>query len=227
MKADAILKKKYKFAVIASDVVIFTLKEGKLQVLLIKMKKTPFQKHWAAPGGLVKADESVDDAARRILMEKTGLDNVYLEQLYTFGEVDRDPFGRVVSVAYFALIPSSDLKLRTTKEYGGVEWFPIKDLPRLAYDHRKIIRNAVERLRAKLGYTNIVYSLLSDQFSLGELQKTYEIILEKKLDKRNFRKKILSLDLIKKTGKKRSGMPNRPADLFQFKSRNPHVIQVL
>ena len=219
--------KKYTFAVIATDVVIFTVQEGQLKVLLIQMKKAPFTGRWATPGGLVKPNESVDNAAKRHLFGKTGVRNVYLEQLYTFGEVKRDPFGRVVSVAYFALIPYGGLRLKTTKEYEDVTWFPIKKLPKLAYDHAAIIRYAVERLKSKLEYTNIVYGLLSKEFALSELQGLYEIILNKKFDKRNFRKRILSLHLLKKLGKKRGGDANRPAELYSFLRRKPLMVRVL
>ena len=194
------IQKKYTFAVIASDVVIFTIRENKLNVLLIKMQKEPFKEnYWAAPGGLIKPSESVETSAQRNLFEKTGVRNVYLEQLYTFGDIDRDPFGRVVSVAYFALIPSDAIRLKTTKEYGDVQWFEIDRLPKLAYDHKQIIATACERLQKKLEYSNIAYSLLPKKFPLSELQRTYEIILKKRLDKRNFRKKIFSLGLVIKT----------------------------
>lgn len=221
------VKKKYEFAVIAADVVIFTIKDKQLNVLLIKMKKKPYKDSWAVPGGLAKPEESVDQAAKRHLLAKTGLKNVYLEQLYTFGRVDRDPFGRVVSVAYFALIPTANISLKTTKEYADVTWFSVKKLPKLAYDHQQIIKTAVERLQAKLTYTNIVYSLLPKEFSLTELQKTYEIILDKKIDKRNFRKKIFSLKLVKNTEKKQIGEPNRPADLYAFIAKKPKIVQIL
>ncbi|MFC1622690.1 NUDIX domain-containing protein [Patescibacteria group bacterium] len=218
---------KYKFAVIATDVVIFTIKDEKLQVLLIKMKKKPFSEQWACPGGLVKSNEDVDISAKRQLKTKAGVDNIYLEQLYTFGKVRRDPFGRVVSVAYFALIPNANIKLKTTKEYTDVKWFNIDKLPKLAYDHLEIIQTAVERLKAKLTYTNIIYGLLPKDFTLTELQKIYESILNKKLDKRNFRKKILSLKLIKKVNKQKSGEAYRPADLYTFIKRSPQVIEIL
>lgn len=211
--------KRYKHAVIATDVVIFTIKDGKLQVLLIKMKKLPYTGRWAAPGGLVEIYESVDDSAKRHLLDKTGVKNVYLEQLYTFGSVNRDYFGRVVSVAYFALIPSGGVRLKTTKEYEDVAWFQVEKLPKLAYDHQKIIEVALARLKAKLGYTNLVYSLLPVEFSLGELRATYEIILQKKMDRRNFRKKLLSLKVVKKVGKKQTRVSNRPAELYQFTSK--------
>lgn len=208
--------KKYQFVVIASDVVILTVRDGVLQVLCIQMQKAPFTGKWAVPGGLVRPTESVDHGADRLLAEKAGLHDVYLEQLYTFGRVNRDPFGRVVSVAYFALVPSDHLQLRTTKEYAGVRWFPVRKLPAMAYDHAEIVQTAVQRLQAKLGYTNIVFSLLPKAFTLSELQHVYEVIIGKSFDKRNFRKKVLGLKLVRPTGQKRVGEANRPAHLFSF-----------
>ncbi len=220
------LNQKYKFTVIATDVVIFTIEEKVLKVLLIKMNKHPYKNHWALPGGLVKPEESVDHSAQRNLKEKTGVVNVYLEQLYTFGEINRDPFGRVVSVAYFALMPTKGVKLKTSKEYKDVKWFEVKELPNLAYDHKNMVNLAVKRLQAKLEYTNIVFSLLPKEFALSELQLIYEIILDKKLDKRNFRKKILSLNLLEKTEKKSKGA-NRPAQLYKFKERKPQIVNII
>lgn len=221
------VRKKYKFAVIATDVVLFTVRDEKLQVLLIKMKKPPFEGQWAVPGGLVRPKESVDESARRHLKDEAGVKNVYLEQLYTFGKVDRDPFGRVVSVAYFALVPHSRFILKTTDLYEDVAWFPVAALPKLAYDHREIIGFAEKRLMTKVEYSNIVYSLLPAEFSLGELQKVYEIILNRALDKRNFRKKILSLGLLKNLGKKRAGGANRPAELYTFKKHVPQLVELV
>jgi len=218
---------KYKYAVIATDTIIFTLREQELKVLLIKMKKAPFQNCWAAPGGLVRGDESLGNAAKRNLYETTGVKDVYLEQLYTFGRVDRDPFGRVVSVSYFALIPSADVELKTTDAYKSVRWFGVNRLPQLAYDHAEMIPYALDRLKAKLEYTNIAFSLLTDEFTLGELQQCYEIILGRKLDKRNFRKKIQSLNLVAPTGRRRTGQAHRPAMLYRFSNRNYQVIQIL
>lgn len=217
---------KHKHAVIATDVVIFTIEEGELKVLLIKMKKSPYQKHWAVPGGLVRGDEALDDSARRHLADKTGLRNLYLEQLAAFGEPKRDPFGRVVSVAYFALIPVGTRELKTTEEYGGVAWFPIKRLPPLAYDHKAIVGEALARLKAKLEYTNIVYGLMPSEFTLTELQRVYEIILDRSLDKRNFRKKILELKVIVSAKGKRAGA-YRPAQLYRFKEHKPVFVEVL
>ncbi|MFA6194059.1 MAG: NUDIX domain-containing protein [Parcubacteria group bacterium] len=221
------IQKKYKFAVIAVDVAIFTIKEGKLQVLLIKMKKEPYKRHWAAPGGLIGGNESLKKAAQRVLREKAGVKDVYLEQLYAFGDPDRDPFGRVVSIAYFALIPSLDIALKTTKEYDDVSWFPMKSLPPLAYDHREIIKKALKRLQSQIANSNIAYSLLPQKFTLTDLQKTYEIILGRKLDKRNFRKKILSLEIVRKTRKRQSGAANRPAELYEFSSRQSQKAEII
>lgn len=219
--------KNFKHAVIATDIVIFTVDDNKLKVLMIKMRKKPFSEMWAVPGGLVHIDESVDESARRHLKDKTGVSNVYLEQLYTFGNVLRDPLGRVVSVAYFALIPKDSVSLKTTDEYEGVDWFSIKELPRLAYDHAEIVKMAVERLKAKLEYSNIVHGLLPKEFTLTDLQKTYELILEKEIDKRNFRKKILSLNIIKKSNKKSTGGANRPAELYKFISTKPQIVEII
>lgn len=221
------IPKKYKYAVIAVDVVIFTIKEGKLQVLLIKMKKKPYGRHWAAPGGLIKINESLKGAAERMLAEKASVKNVYLEQLYAFGNPGRDPFGRVVSVAYFALVPNHGLVLKTTKEYGDVRWFPENSLPALAYDHREILKKAAHRLQTQLARSNIAYSLMPKEFTLTELQKTYETILGRKFDKRNFRKKILSLGLLRKTKRRQSGVKNRPAEYFEFANRFPRKAEIL
>ena len=219
--------KKYEFAVIATDTVIFTIKDDELNVLLIKMKKKLFQGLWAIPGGLVKPNESVDSSAKRNLFEKTRMKDVYLEQLYTFGKINRDPSGRVVAVAYFALIPASDIRLKTLKDSDDTDWFPVNLLPELAYDHDKIVNFAVERLKSKLAYTNIAYGLLPEEFTLSELQKIYEIILDRKMDKRNFRKKILSLKLLSRTGNKTQGKAHRPANLYRFREKSPRVTQIL
>lgn len=218
---------KYEFAVIATDVVIFTVDNGELKVLLIKMKKKPYTDYWAAPGGLVGSKESVDQAAARVLKEKAGLANIHLEQLYTFGKVNRDPFGRVVSVAYFALIPSENVKINTTDEYSDIKWFSMGKIPKLAYDHSEVLKVAKERLQSKLEYTNIVYTLLPKEFTLSEVQDIYETILDRGLDKRNFRKKILALKILKKLSKKRGGSAHRPAELYSFINRTPRVIDLI
>lgn len=211
--------KGFQFPVVATDIAIFTLKQDELHILLIEMKKEPYGGFWALPGGIVQVDESVDDSAKRHLQSKTGVRDVFLEQLYTFGRVDRDPFGRVVSVAYFALIPHDNVHLSTTAEYGGVKWFPVRDMPKLAYDHQDIFDLALGRLRSKLEYSNIAHGLLPEHFTLTELQSVYELILGKKIDKRNFRKKILHDNWVEPTRKFATGAKARPAKLYRFKDK--------
>lgn len=219
--------KKHKYVLVATDVVILTVQHDQLKALLIKMKKEPFSDCWAVPGGLIQSNETTERAAKRHLFAKTGLKNVYLEQLYTFSKTDRDPFGRVVSVAYCALIPFDNINFKTTPEHSEVAWFPFKNLPKLAYDHQEIINYALQRLKSKVEYTNIIYSLLPKEFTLPELQHIYEIILNRKLDKRNFRRKFLSMKLIEKvTGKIKRGT-SRPANLYTFLKKKPQVVEIL
>lgn len=218
---------RFKFAVVATDVVILTIIEQQIHVLLIQLMTEPYQGMWAVPGGMVKPDETVDQAALRHLKEKAGVSDVFLEQLYTFSEIDRDPRGRVISTAYFALVPHQAAQPQTTDRYAAIEWWPVQSLPELAYDHQLIIKTAIERLQSKIAYTNIAYSLLPRLFTLTELQEVYQIVLGQELDKRNFRKKILSLGIIKKTDQQRKGEPNRPAQLFTFCSRKPQNINIL
>lgn len=219
--------KREKYAILATDVVIFTIKDGTLQVLLIKTTKKELKGSWAIPGGLIDYDESLKDAAKKHLKNKTGLTDVYLEQLETFGAPNRDPFGRVVSVAYFALIPPNRYILKTSKNYSDIKWVPFKSLPELAYDHEDILFTAVARLRSKLEYTNIVQGLLPARFTLSNLQETYEIILGKQIDKRNFRKKVLALKVVKETNGVAGGEAHRPAKLYAFTSKKPQIIQIL
>jgi 8-oxo-dGTP diphosphatase len=211
---------------VAVDVVVFTIDEGALKALLIQLRAGPFAGRWAFPGGLIGFDESPEAAAIRELREKTGVTNVYLEQLYTFGDPQRDPTSRVVSVAYFALVPHRGGFLRPTAKYAGIAWLPVRRLPPLAYDHRRIARTALDRLRAKLAYTNIVYSLLPRVFTLSEQQRVYEIILGRRLDRRNFRRKLLSLGLLRRVPGTRRGA-HRPAALYTFRHRRPVVTPIL
>jgi 8-oxo-dGTP diphosphatase len=211
--------------IVAVDVVIFTIDAGRLQALVVQVRDGPCAGAWAFPGGLVGMHESLEDAARRELSAKTGLRGVYLEQLRSFGDPGRDPQARVVSTAYFALVPGKEMVERNGK-YADVAWFPVRGLPRLTYDHAVIARAALERLRAKLAYTNIVYGLLPPEFTLGELQDIYEVILGRRLDRRNFRKKILASGLLRALPKQRRG-PHRPAALYRFAQRRPMVVQML
>ena len=211
---------------VAVDVVVFTIDEGDLLALLIKIKSGPNAGRWAFPGGLVGIRESLEGAARRELSEKTGVADIYMEQLCTFGAPDRNPVHRVVSVAYFALVPHKGLYLRCSPKYAEIGWFPVRSLPPLAYDHGEVAATALARLRSKLGYTNIAWSLLPEAFTLGELQEVYEVILGRKLDRRNFRKKVLSLGVVRAAAGKRRGA-HRPAQLYAFRSREPLIREIL
>ncbi len=182
------------------------------------MKKAPFEGKWAVPGGMILLNESADDSAKRQLESKAGITSAHIEQLATFGEVDRDPLGRVVSVAYLGLVRNIPKSLSTTNEYANVRWVKVNELPPLAYDHKHIIETALERLRGKLAYTNIAQFLLPQAFTLYELQLLYEALTNRTLDKRNFRKKYLASGLIKSTNKLRRGS-HRPATLYTFKNK--------
>jgi len=196
------------------DVVIFTIQDGVLKVLLIKRAIPPFVAQAAIPGGFVLEHEDLDKAALRELKEETGLSDVYLEQLYSFGKPDRDPRGRVITVAYFALI-SPDQKLTAGSDAATAAWYPIDQLPPLAFDHATILNYALERLRNKLEYTTVGFQLLPEKFTLTELQEVYEAILGKKLDKRNFRRKMSILGILKPLREHRRG-GQRPAQLYRF-----------
>ncbi len=211
---------------VAVDALLFSISAGVLQTLLVKIKRGPCAGRWAFPGGLVQVGESLDDAARRELYEKTGVQDLYLEQLYTFGGARRDPVAHTLAVAYFALVPDPGRTLRSGEKYADIGWFPVRKLPQLAYDHNAIAAYALQRLQAKLGYTNIVYSLLPREFTLAEIQEIYEVILDRRLDRRNFRRKILALGLLKPLQKTRRGA-HRPATLYTFTRRSPMNVEVL
>lgn len=198
------------------DVVLFTIRAEGLCVLLIKRGQPPFPGIWALPGGFVRSGESVDEAALRELQEETAVHSIYLEQLYTFGDPGRDPRGRVITVAYYALVSSDKFQIHAKTDAVGVKWFPVKRLPALAFDHRKIVGYALERLRNKVNYTTVCFQLLAKQFTLTELQRVYEIILDQPMDKRNFRKKMLQLGILKDTGEMRREGRQRPAKLYTF-----------
>jgi 8-oxo-dGTP diphosphatase len=196
------------------DIVIFTIQEGVLKVLLIKRAIPPFLGQCAIPGGFVHEDEDLDQAALRELQEESGVTDVYLEQLYSFGDPNRDPRGRVITVAYFALI-SPDRKLMAGSDAAAAAWYPIDQLPPLAFDHATILNYALQRLRNKLEYTTVGFQLLPEKFTLTELQAVYEAILGKTLDKRNFRRKMSLLRILKPLREHRRG-GQRPAQLYRF-----------
>lgn len=196
------------------DVVLFTIRDRVLHLLLIKRLAKPFENRYALPGGFVREDESLDEAAVRELREETGVNKVYLEQLYTFGDLRRDPRGRVVTVAYYALVPN-DQTLHAGTDASDAAWFPIADLPSLAFDHRKIAEYAHQRIRNKLDYTSVGFELLPGKFTLTELQLVHEAILGQELDKRNFRRKIVQKGIVKPT-KEWQQTGRKPAQLYSF-----------
>src|SRR5688572_16009689 len=198
------------------DIVIFTIRDRRLQVLLIRRLAKPFANKYALPGGFVLEKESVEAAAVRELREETGIDKVYLEQLYTFGEPNRDPRGRVISVAYYALVNSQQFQLKARQRVSEASWFPVKKLPPLAFDHQRIVDYALERLRNKINYTTVGFQLLARQFTLTELQSAYEVLLGRRLDKRNFRRKMLQLGILKGTREFKAHGRQRPARLYTF-----------
>jgi len=201
---------------LTTDCVVFGLDEEDLKVLLIERALAPHKGEWALPGGFVRVGESPDDSALRELNEETGLSKVYLEQLYTYGDPGRDPREHVVTVAYYALVNLIEHPPRSDTDAAKAEWFSLEDLPPLAFDHGEILKFAVERLRGKLRYQPIGFELLPPKFTLGELQWLYERILEQKLDKRNFRKKVLSFKLLKETGQFQKDVSHRAAQLYRF-----------
>jgi 8-oxo-dGTP diphosphatase len=198
------------------DCVVFGMDEGDLKVLLIKRGVEPFAGKWALPGGFVRMDESLDDAARRELEEESGIRPSHLEQLYTFGEPGRDPRGRVVTVAYFALVKLSDHRVHASTDAREAAWFSVWDTPKLAFDHADILGTALQRLKGKVRYQPIGFELLPPKFTLTQLQRLYEIILERELDKRNFRKKILSMDLLEELDEVEQDVSHRAARLYRF-----------
>ncbi|UBF28370.1 NUDIX hydrolase [Kovacikia minuta CCNUW1] len=198
------------------DCVVFGLDEADLKVLLIQRDIAPFRGEWALPGGFVHLDESLEAAALRELREETGVEKIFLEQLYTFGKIDRDPRERVVTVAYYALINLGDYPLKATTDARNAEWFPVVAVPPLAFDHAQILATALARLKSKVRYEPIGFELLPKKFTLSQLQKLYETILESPLDKRNFRKKILSMELLIELDEMEKDVPHRAARLYQF-----------
>lgn len=214
---------KYPHPFVTVDVLIFTIEDKTLKLVLVKRNLEPFKGGWAIPGGFVRKNESVEEAAKRELFEETNIKNIFLEQLYTFGDLHRDPRGRVISVAYYALIQKNKLKLMAKTDASEAALFDTLNLPPLAFDHASIVACALDRLRAKIGYSSVAVNLLPEQFRLTELQDIYETILGVPQDKRNFRKKMLSLGLLEKIEGKLAYGSHRPASLYRFKDKTPII----
>ncbi len=213
----------YPHPAVTTDIAVFSIFEEQLNILLIQRANEPFKKHWALPGGFVEMDEDLKEGAARELYEETNLSSIYLEQLYTFGSPQRDPRERVITVAYYALVASSEVSHAATGSDVATRWFPVPSLPALAFDHKVIIDTALDRLSSKVRYSTIALQLLPQQFTMHELQNIYEIILDENLDKRNFRKKILALDYVVESGKQRSSGQHRPAKLYVAKKQTTSI----
>jgi len=206
------------------DAVVFGFDAGELKVLLIQRENPPFAGRWALPGGYVHMDEALEAAVRRELAEETGVRLAYLEQLYTFGAVKRDPRDRIVSVAYYALVKLSDQRIQAATDARDVAWFPVSHRPPLAFDHDEILRVALTRLKGKVRYQPIGFELLPPKFSLSEIQHLYETILATPLDKRNFRRKILAMDLLRELDEVQRDVAHRAARLYRFDKQRYHEL---
>ncbi|MEI6331513.1 MAG: NUDIX hydrolase [Pseudanabaena sp.] len=208
---------KYPRPALTVDCIVFGLDaQQELKVMLIQRDISPFQGQWAIPGGFVRMDETLEQAALRELQEETGIHDVFLEQLYTFGDLERDPRDRTITVAYYALINLVDQQIQAATDAREANWFPISEIPELAFDHDQILQTAIARLRGKIRYEPIGFELLPKKFTLTQLQKLYEIVIDRQLDKRNFRKKILSMDLLIDTNELEQGVSHRAAKLYRF-----------
>jgi 8-oxo-dGTP diphosphatase len=219
METDMKFKYRYPRPALTVDCVVFGLDDKDLKVLLIQRARKPFRGRWALPGGFVGVEEPLDEAARRELQEETGLRNVYLEQLYTFGEPDRDPRERVVTVTYYALVNLRDHQVRAATDAREAAWFAAPDVPALAFDHEKIIEAAIARLKERVRNQPIGFELLPPKFTLTQLQRLYEKVLGRPLDKRNFRKKIQSMDFLEALDEIQRDVSHRAARLYRFDKR--------
>ncbi|HEY6395132.1 MAG TPA: NUDIX domain-containing protein [Candidatus Binataceae bacterium] len=211
---------------VAVDTVLFAIKDGRLKTYLVQLRGGTAAGKWAFPGGLVRVGEMLDQAAHRELESSTGIRGAYLEQLFTFGDPSRDPRAHVVSVAYMALIPDAEAASTPCSKYGSGRWFEGVKLPPLAYDHSLIASYALKRLKSKLEYTNIAYTLLPAEFTFAELEELYSVILGRPVDRRNFRRRILAMGLLKRNRTTRRG-PHRPAALYSFASQALQFIEML
>lgn len=206
----------YQNPALAVDLVVFGYHEQQLSVLLLNRKEEPFKNGWTLPGGFVQMEERFSDTCSRLLKTKLGMDKLYLEQLYTFDDPKRDPRGRVIAVAHFALINPKQFEIVAGSMANDVQWFPVQKIPKLGFDHKQIFKVALERLKSKILYYPVGFELLNATFTMTELHELYESILGITIDRRNFRRKILDSEYIVATGEKREGLKNRHPDLYKF-----------
>lgn len=212
---------------IAVDSVVFTIYKWTLQILLIEIKNDPNRGLWAIPWWFVKDGETLKEAAYRELLEETNVKNVYLEQLYTFSGIERDPRWRVISTIYMALVNHSNISLKAWTDAADVKFFSLNNLPSLAFDHKEVVSYALKRLRYKLEYTNVAQYFLPQTFSLTELQNLYETVLGKEFDVRNFRKKLNKLNMVRATWYYQENVTHRPAKLYEFVDKDVKIFDVL
>jgi 8-oxo-dGTP diphosphatase len=209
----------YKNPALAVDLVVFGYSANELSVLLLNRKEEPFAGGWTLPGAFLQMEERFSDTCSRILQTKLGMDKLYLEQLYSFDDPERDPRGRVISVAYFALVNPTRLRVSAGTMAHDVQWINHKKMPVLGFDHRQIYKIALQRLRSKMLYFPVGFELLDDEFTMTELHELYECVLDTSLDRRNFRRKILDSEYILPTGAKREGLQNRHPELYMFNKK--------
>ncbi|MBE6149280.1 MAG: NUDIX hydrolase [Firmicutes bacterium] len=209
--------KKENYQLIETLIGVFTIEKGKIKILLVKKSKEPYKGYWQLPGSLVNNNETLEDNVSNVVIDKLGIPSLYVEQCYTFGEINRNPDNKVVAVSYIGLINSITLKLRQQITDEELEWFDIDSIPKTAYDHDKIIEKLISNFKSKIVNSNILKILFPSDFTLPELQKIYEQVLNKSLDRRNFRKKLMNLGYIEDTGDVYEGATGRPAKLYRFK----------
>lgn len=209
----------YPRPMVVVDCVVFGLADDALKVLLIRRARPPNQGAWALPGGFIEMDEPLETAALRELREETGVGDLYLEQLYTFGDPSRDPRGRVISVSYYALVKPELHQAKAGDDAADAEWVDVKRVGPMAFDHGQILQAACDRLRAKVRYQPIGFELLPRKFTLSQLQRMYEVILGRRLDKRNFRRKMLNMKFLVGLPERQSDVPHRAARLYRFDRR--------
>lgn len=209
--------------IIETLVSMFTVQKGRLKVLLVRKKTDPYKGYWILPGSSLKKDETIEDSIIEAIREKIGFLNIYLEQSYVYSDVKRDPNNRVVACSFISLVDSTTVSLKQEQNDYEKEWFNIDELPKIAYDHEDIIKRSIGTLRKKLASINALRILFPSDFTLPEIQKVYEQILDKTLDRRNFRKKFIHLGLIEETGDKNEGGAGRPAKMYRFKDEIENV----